>query len=140
MAGKRKISVGFLKPSKLEGDTIYIQRGFRESGNGGPDYVEQYAISNVPFKPNYAGFLDFSLLTEYCLTHHPNKWVDKDGNWEYKKELEKFAKLNDAEIVTDRFETDGLFLISEINKLKSTLAGIERSAHKSSQDITDLFK
>lgn len=131
---KRKISVGFLKPSKLEGDTIYVQLKCKKHEMGGLDHVDCYAISNIPFNQLYEKELVYKYNISSC------RGVDENKKYQYQNYLEKFAKINQIEIIENRFEYDGLNLIKLMNSLNRDLASLGKSIVSLNEGLEGLFK
>jgi hypothetical protein len=105
--GKRKISVGFIKPAKLERDTIYVQMKQDEHGD-----IVAKAISNKDFR---YGYVDSHIFLEKETLEF--KYSGKQNQKEF---LEMLKKYNEIEAIEERFESDGLELTRRISsKLKN---------------------
>ena len=140
---KRKISVGFFKPSRLEGDTIYAQILFQRHASGGPDYVDYSVISNVPFDRmchmwGTNMYKKKELVRE--VTIRGARFFENNGEYQYKNHLRKFAEINNAEIDQIKLEDEGLDLIKELGNAQAYLRGIQSSAHSGFKSIDEMFK
>ncbi|HTY44144.1 MAG TPA: hypothetical protein VMC80_02790 [Patescibacteria group bacterium] len=101
---KRKISVGFKHPEKLEGDIIYVRLTLEKPGV----MPDADAISLKDF--NYR---NYSLESQPLMrvNHVTNFIGDLNGYYHlpYEVLLETLQKENDAEVI-ERFKEDGLEL------------------------------
>ena len=100
---KRVISVGFIEPKELEGDTIYVQLTQREKG-----YISAQAVSEEFFK-----YMDYfkNFVTEGKRTTNENP------HREVKNFLKMLEKQNTAVISKERFEEDGLELTKRLSHI-----------------------
>jgi len=116
---KRLILVGFLPPSKLERDVIYVQLR-RENFNPNEVYVN--AISNIPF--NYIAY-PFSVNQKDFTGKKAEDLLFKQPGKDYKYFLENLKRNNNADIVYN-FEEEGLELTQKINHTKKLLKKVGR--------------
>jgi hypothetical protein len=125
---KRKISVGFLNPSKLEKDTIYVTLK-----RNGPQDISIQVISNSPFK-HTEGFYNLVFGSKYGEVVEVNKGgfscsTNSNDDMYYKKTYESFLKRllkdNKPSEINYNFESDGFILQENLIKANICLGKLE---------------
>jgi len=117
--GKREISVGFLEPRELEGDTIYVSlvQGIGGYYNPGrePDFAE--AISTKPFRFNSR---ERGII--FDISAH-----NIDCGYSVVKFIDSLVEYNDAEMDCQRALREGAYLSRLLSEQTKHLEFKERA-------------
>ncbi len=121
---KRKISVGFIKPEELEGNTIYVQ--LLQYFSNMPEHVYAEAVS----KEDFRCIINYAKSSTFVAPRKETSNVYTGIRMNHERFLEMLKKENDAEI-EERFKQDGLELTARLtDELKSNLLSLKFGLHK----------